>query len=77
MHLFDLKEGIDPSITAYALKQSTVTGQEVAGGEITSGNVDIYNKKIEDFGVFKLTNVAKKLLVKKYLKILINKSVSI
>lgn len=49
---FRFERGIDPSITAYALKRAALLIQEVAGGEITSDVVDIYPKKIEDFQVF-------------------------
>ena len=57
---FRFERGIDPSITAYALKRAALLIQEVAGGEITSEIVDIYNKKIEDFSVFlNFANVAK------------------
>lgn len=57
---FRFERGIDPSITAYALKRAALLIQEVAGGEITSEIVEIYNKKIEDFSVFlNFANVAK------------------
>ncbi|MBC5841985.1 MAG: phenylalanine--tRNA ligase subunit beta [Flavobacteriaceae bacterium] len=57
---FRFERGIDPNITAYALKRAALLIQEVAGGEITSEIVDIYNKKIEDFSVFlNFANVAK------------------
>ena len=57
---FRFERGIDPSITAYALKRAALLIQEVAGGEITSEIVDVYNKKIEDFSVFlNFANVAK------------------
>lgn len=49
---FRFERGIDPTITAYALKRATLLIQEVAGGEITSDIVEIYKKKIEDFTVF-------------------------
>jgi phenylalanyl-tRNA synthetase beta chain len=43
--IFRFERGIDPSITAYALKRAALLIQEeVAGGEITSEIVDIYNK---------------------------------
>jgi phenylalanyl-tRNA synthetase beta chain len=57
---FRFERGIDPNITAYALKRAALLIQEVAGGEITSEIVDIYNKKVEDFSVFlNFANVAK------------------
>ena len=57
---FRFERGIDPTITAYALKRAALLIQEVAGGEITSDIVDIYQKKIEDFTVFlNFANVAK------------------
>nr|WP_315154444.1 phenylalanine--tRNA ligase subunit beta [uncultured Flavobacterium sp.] len=49
---FRFERGIDPTITEYALKRAALLIQEVAGGEITSDIVDIYQKKIEDFPVF-------------------------
>jgi phenylalanyl-tRNA synthetase beta chain len=49
---FRFERGIDPTITAYALKRAAILIQEVAGGEITSDVTDIYQKKIEDFAVF-------------------------
>ncbi|MBP2282031.1 phenylalanyl-tRNA synthetase beta chain [Flavobacterium sp. CG_23.5] len=49
---FRFERGIDPTITAYALKRAALLIKEVAGGEITSDMVDMYPKKIEDFSVF-------------------------
>ena len=49
---FRFERGIDPTITEYALKRAALLIQEVAGGEITSDIVEIYQKKIEDFPVF-------------------------
>jgi phenylalanyl-tRNA synthetase beta chain len=49
---FRFERGIDPNITAYALKRAALLIQEVAGGEITSDVIDLYPKKIEDFSVF-------------------------
>ncbi|AOZ98087.1 phenylalanine--tRNA ligase subunit beta [Flavobacterium commune] len=49
---FRFERGIDPSITAYALKRAALLIQEVAGGQITSDLIDIYTKKVEDFSVF-------------------------
>ncbi|MBE0393069.1 phenylalanine--tRNA ligase subunit beta [Flavobacterium sp. PL002] len=49
---FRFERGIDPTITAYALKRAALLIQEVAGGEITSDVSDVYQKKIEDFAVF-------------------------
>lgn len=48
---FRFERGIDPTITEYALKRAALLIQEVAGGEVTSDIVDIYQKKIEDFPV--------------------------
>lgn len=57
---FRFERGIDPTITAYALKRAALLIQEVAGGEITSDVSDVYQKKIEDFSVFlNFANVAK------------------
>jgi phenylalanyl-tRNA synthetase beta chain len=57
---FRFERGIDPTITEYALKRAAILIQEVAGGEITSDIIDIYNKKIEDFSVvLNFNNVSK------------------
>ncbi|HKO78430.1 MAG TPA: phenylalanine--tRNA ligase subunit beta [Flavobacterium sp.] len=57
---FRFERGIDPSVTEYALKRAALLIQEVAGGEITSDIVDIYQKKIEGFSVFlNFKNVAR------------------
>ncbi|HEU4789145.1 MAG TPA: phenylalanine--tRNA ligase subunit beta [Flavobacterium sp.] len=57
---FRFERGIDPTITEYALKRAALLIQEVAGGEITSDIVDIYQKKIEGFAVFlNFKNVAR------------------
>ena len=57
---FRFERGIDPNITAYALKRAALLIQEMAGGEITSDVSDVYKKKIEDFSVFlNFANVAK------------------
>ena len=48
---FRFERGIDPTITAYALKRAAILIQEVAGGEITSDIIDVYPKKLEDFSV--------------------------
>ncbi|WP_413998246.1 phenylalanine--tRNA ligase subunit beta [Flavobacterium sp. W1B] len=57
---FRFERGIDPTITAYALKRAALLIQEVAGGEITSDVSEVYQKKIEDFSVFlNFANVAK------------------
>ena len=57
---FRFERGIDPTITAYALKRAALLIQEMAGGEITSDVSDVYQKKIEDFSVFlNFANVAK------------------
>jgi phenylalanyl-tRNA synthetase beta chain len=57
MPLSVLKEDI---IAAYALKRAALLVQEVAGGDITSDLIDVYQKKIEDFSVFlNFGNVAK------------------
>lgn len=49
---FRFERGIDPNITAYALKHAALLILEVAGGEITSDLVEFYPKKVEDFSVF-------------------------
>lgn len=57
---FRFERGIDPTLTEYVLKRAALLIQEVAGGEITSDVVDIYQKKIEDFAVFlNFKNVAR------------------
>jgi len=57
---FRFERGIDPTITEYALKRAAILIQEVAGGEITSDIVNVYQKKIEDFAVFlNFKNVAR------------------
>lgn len=57
---FRFERGIDPTITAYALKRAALLIKEVSGGEVTSDLIDIYPKKIEDFSVFlNFANVAK------------------
>jgi len=48
---FRFERGIDPAITAYALKRAAILILEVAGGEITSEIIDVNNKKIDDFSV--------------------------
>jgi phenylalanyl-tRNA synthetase beta chain len=59
---FRFERGIDPSITAYALKRAALLIQEVAGGEITSDIVDLYPKKIEDFPVVLNFNNVKRII---------------
>ncbi|RZJ33502.1 MAG: phenylalanine--tRNA ligase subunit beta [Flavobacterium sp.] len=59
---FRFERGIDPTITEYALKRAALLIQEVAGGEITSDIVDIYQKKIEDCTIFLNFNKAAKLI---------------
>ncbi|WP_418263006.1 phenylalanine--tRNA ligase subunit beta [Flavobacterium faecale] len=57
---FRFERGIDPTITAYALKRAALLIQEVAGGIVTSDVSDVYQKKIEDFTVFvNFANVTK------------------
>lgn len=57
---FRFERGIDPNITAYALKRAAILIQEVAGGEITSDIVEVYQKKMEDFSVvLNFKNVSK------------------
>jgi phenylalanyl-tRNA synthetase beta chain len=59
MPLSVLKEELI-TIAAYALKRAALLVQEVAGGDITSDLIDVYQKKIEDFSVFlNFGNVAK------------------
>ncbi|WP_432411253.1 phenylalanine--tRNA ligase subunit beta [Rasiella sp. SM2506] len=49
---FRFERGIDPKICDYALRRAAILIQEVAGGEITSEVIDIYQNKIEDHQVF-------------------------
>jgi phenylalanyl-tRNA synthetase beta chain len=57
---FRFERGIDPTITEYALKRAALLIQEVAGGEITSDVINIYQKKIEEYSVFlNFKNVAR------------------
>ncbi|MBE9490606.1 MAG: phenylalanine--tRNA ligase subunit beta, partial [Bacteroidetes bacterium] len=48
---FRFERGIDPNITAYALKRAALLIQDIAGGEITSDLIDAYPNKFEDFQV--------------------------
>jgi len=59
---FRFERGIDPSITEYALKRAAILIKEIAGGEITSDIVDIYQKKIEDFTVLLNFNNVNKII---------------
>ena len=70
---FRFERGIDPSITAYALKHAALLIQEVAGGEITSDIIDIYPKKVEDFSVFLNFNHVNKVLGEEISKEVIKK----
>ena len=69
---FRFERGIDPEVTAYALKRAALLIQEVAGGEITSDIIDIYPKKIDDFKVVlnfqKVNNVIGEELKKETIK---------
>ena len=57
---FRFERGIDPAITEYALKRAAILIQEVAGGEITSDIVEVFQKKIEDISVvLNFANVTK------------------
>ena len=48
---FRFERGIDPDMTPYALRRAARLIQEVAGGKITSGVVDIYPEKVLPFPV--------------------------
>jgi phenylalanyl-tRNA synthetase beta chain len=48
---FRFERGIDPNTAEYALKRAALLIQELAGGEITSDIVDVYQNKIKDFEV--------------------------
>lgn len=49
---FRFERGVDPNITDYVLRRAVILILQLAGGEITSDLVDLYNKKIEDNQVF-------------------------
>jgi phenylalanyl-tRNA synthetase beta chain len=59
---FRFERGIDPTITEYALKRAANLIKEIAGGEITSDIVDIYQKKVEDFQVLLNFNKVNKII---------------
>lgn len=59
---FRFERGIDPTITEYALKRAAILIKEIAGGEITSDIVDVYQKKIEDFTVLLNFNNVNKII---------------
>lgn len=59
---FRFERGIDPTITEYALKRAAILIKEIAGGEITSDIVDIYQKKVEDFQVLLNFNKVNKII---------------
>ena len=59
---FRFERGIDPNITEYALKRAALLIQELAGGDITSDIIDVYQNKIEDFQVRLSFDNAKKLI---------------
>lgn len=48
---FRFERGVDPALTAYALKRAALLIQEIAGGEIGMDIVDLYPKKIENHSV--------------------------
>lgn len=48
---FRFERGVDPALTAYALKRAALLIQEVAGGEIGMDIVDLYPKKIENHSI--------------------------
>lgn len=48
---FRFERGIDPNGTIYALKRAAQLIKEVAGGEISSGIVDVYPNPVADFKV--------------------------
>ncbi|MBA4155598.1 phenylalanine--tRNA ligase subunit beta [Flavobacterium sp.] len=59
---FRFERGIDPTITEYALKRAAILIKEIAGGEITSDIVDVYQKKVEDFQVLLNFNKVNKII---------------
>ena len=48
---FRYERGTDPNITIWALKRAAILIKEVAGGDISSGIVDVYPKPVADFKV--------------------------
>lgn len=70
---FRFERGIDPTITEYVLKRAAILIKEIAGGEITSDIVDIYQKKIEDFTVLLNFNKVNKIIGQEIPKEIIKK----
>ncbi|RXR28693.1 phenylalanine--tRNA ligase subunit beta [Flavobacterium piscinae] len=70
---FRFERGIDPTITEYALKRAAILIKEIAGGEITSDIIDIYQKKIEDFTVLLNFNKVNKIIGQEIPKEIIKK----
>ncbi len=48
---FRFERGVDPNITAYALKRAILLFQEIAGGKVSSEIKDIYPKPIEPWEI--------------------------
>jgi phenylalanyl-tRNA synthetase beta chain len=48
---FRFERGSDPNITVYALKRAALLLKEIAGGEISSDIVDIYQEPVADYKV--------------------------
>ncbi|MDR2926688.1 MAG: phenylalanine--tRNA ligase subunit beta [Cytophagaceae bacterium] len=61
---FRYERGSDPNITVYALKRAAMLIKEVAGGEISSGIVDIYPAPVADANVTVAFNTINRLIGK-------------
>ena len=48
---FRFERGTDPDGTIYALKRAALLLKEIAGGDVASSIIDIYNRKAEPFSV--------------------------
>ena len=70
---FRFERGIDPTITEYALKRAANLIKEIAGGEITSDIIDVYQKKVEDFQVLLNFNKVDKIIGQQISKEIIKK----
>ncbi len=70
---FRFERGIDPTITEYALKRAANLIKEIAGGEITSDIIDVYQKKVEDFQVLLNFNKVDKIIGQEISKEIIKK----
>jgi phenylalanyl-tRNA synthetase beta chain len=49
---FRFERGTDPNMPPYALKRAALLLKEIAGGQVSSGIVDLYPQPVEDFKVW-------------------------